>query len=285
MAATNRIHYYHADACGFGGYLERPLEQNIAPQASLSLSPSGGYGSARVDNFRLEGLLSYESAFTQVSGRMSKKEGGGWQTTVTATVEGLNILDIVTADRLSAQISTEHPLEGDDPKVSFSGTSFENLRIAGYLIDVNLDLDICKTGNGNEYPERPCVSDERFLARVADHYRRMNEVKSLPEWVKERDRSIPNWIQERYDVEDLEDRSNSSIVTSIVKETSGKFPGRPFANAFEVPDVGKLFLGELVVDCKSFQLSMIRLELGCRAHGQTSGPTSKANGTTEPPGG
>jgi len=92
------------------------------------------------------------------------------------------------------------------------------------------------------------VNDERFLTRVAEHTGA--PMKQVPDWVK--DRSIPSWIQERYDVEDLEDRSTGAIVTSIVKETSGKFPGRPFLNAFEVPDVGKLFLGELIVDCQIF---------------------------------
>jgi len=103
---------------------------------------------------------------------------------------------------------------------------------------------------------------ERFLTRV-EQYRRTNEASSrLGE-----DRSIPSWIQERYDVEDLEDRSTGPIVTSIVKNQR-QFPGRPFLNAFEVPAWANYF-GELIVDCKSFQLSMIRVEFGCRAHGNT----------------
>lgn len=47
MAASKRVHYFHADASAFGGYFERPIEHTIAPQAPMSLSPSGGYGSAR----------------------------------------------------------------------------------------------------------------------------------------------------------------------------------------------------------------------------------------------
>jgi hypothetical protein len=281
MAATNRVHYYHAEACGFGGFLERPFEQNIIPQASLSLSPAGGYGSSRSENFRLEGLFSYASAFTQVSGRMSQKENGGWVTLSTATIEGLNILDVITADRVSAQVSTEHPLIGNDPKVSFLGTTFENLKIGGYSVDVELDLDICDQGNGRNYPEQPCVNDERFLARVAGQYRHMTEARNLPEWVK--DRSIPDWITERYDASDLEDSESDYLLTSVVKQTIGKFPGRPFGNVFEVPDIGRVFLGELFVDGHTFRLVMLRLELGCRAHGSLSGPICLSNGVTRPP--
>jgi len=153
MAAGNRVHYYHADACAFGGYFQRPIEHVIAPQAPMSLPPSGGYGFARAENFRIEGLVSFKSAFTQVSGHLSKKDRGGWVTLVTAVVEGFNALDIVTADRLCAQISTEHPLEGDNPKVTFLGTSFDNLKIAGYPIKVTLDFRICDQGNGDGYPD------------------------------------------------------------------------------------------------------------------------------------
>lgn len=284
MAATKRIHYYHADACGFGGFLERPLEQNIAPQASLSLSPAGGYGSSRAENFRLEGLLSYKAAYTQVSGHMCKKENGGWQTLSTSTIESLNILDVITAERISAQISTEHPLHGDIPKVSFLGTSIEGLKIGGWPIDVKLDLDLCNQESNNEYPDQPCISDERFLSRVAGQYRRMNESKDLPEWVK--DRTIPDWIRERYDIGDLEDdQASDYVITSLVKEATGKFPGRPFGNVFEIPDIGRLFLAELMVDSHTFRLTMLRVELGCRAQGSLAGPICLIEGTTEPPGG
>jgi len=283
MAATNinRVHYFHADASALGGYLERPIEQTIPLQAPLSLSPAGGYGSARGENFRLEGVLSYKSAYTQVSGRLSKKQEGGWVTLVTSVVEGLNVLDVITVDRISAQISTEHPLEGDNPRVTFLGTSFENLKVAGFPIDVTLDLDICDQGNASKYPSGPCVSDDRFLSKVAEQYRRMNDEKCLPEWVKAR--SIPNWLRERYALGSTQAGKRSSVLCSVVKETNGKFPGTPYGNVFEVPEFGRVFLGELLVDCKSYQLTMVRLEMGCIGHGTTTAGVVQANGETYPP--
>jgi hypothetical protein len=285
MVATKRVHYFHADACAFGGYFERPIEHTVAPQAPMSLSPSGGYGSARSENFRLEGLMSYKSASTQVSGRLSKKEGAGWVTLATSVVEGLNVLNVITADRLTAQISTEHPLKGDNPKVTFLGTSFENLKITGCPIDITLDFDICDQGNGSGYPSRPCIEDDQFLARVADQYQRMTNPEKFPKWVK--DRSIPDWITERYQQGDKQGGSVvcSIVKDSIVKEANREFPGRPFGSVFEVPDFGRIFLGELLVDCTSYQLTMVRLELGCSGQGNLSASTAKANGGTYPPGG
>jgi hypothetical protein len=281
MPATNRVHYFHADACAFGGYFERPIEHNVAPQAPMSLSPSGGYGSARSENFRLEGLMSYRSAYTQVAGHLSKKEGRGWVTLVTSVVEGLNVLDVITADRLSAQISTEHPLQGDNPKVNFLGTSFENLKVAGCPIDITLDFDICDQGNGTGYPGEPCITNDRFRRRVAEQYQGMSNPKNFPQWVK--NRTIPDWIKDRYEWDDAQAENRGSVLCSIVKEATGQFPGSPFGNVFEVPDFGRVFLGELLVDCKSYQLTMVRLELGCSGQGNLSASTAKANGGTEPP--
>jgi hypothetical protein len=286
MAASKRVHYFHADASAFGGYFERPIEHTIAPQAPMSLSPSGGYGSARSENFRLEGVVSYKSASTQVSGRLSKKEGHGWVTLATATVEGLNVLDVVTADRLTAQVSTEHPLEGDNPRVTFLGTSFDNLKIAGCPIDIKLNFNICDQGNGNGYPSEPCIEDDQFLARVADQYKRMTNAKNLPEWVN--DRSIPDWIKERYEWDSEQSENAGSVLCSIVNEAAvregcDQFPGRPFGSVFEVPDFGRVFLGELFVDCNSYRLTTIRLEMGCSGEGSVSGPTAMTNGHTIPP--
>ena len=281
MAASNRVHYFHADACAFGGYFERPIEHTVAPQSPMSLSPSGGYGSARSENFRLQGLMSYRSAYTQVAGHLSKKEGHGWVTLVTSVVEGLNVLDVITADRLSAQISTEHPLEGNNPKVNFLGTSFENLKVAGCPIDITLDFDVCDQGDGSGYPKQSCASDEQFRRRVAAQYQDMTDAEALPDWVA--DRAIPDWIKERYKWDATKATSNGSILCSIVKKAEGQFPGTPFGNVFEVPDFGRVFLGELLVDCKSYQLTMVRLELGCSGQGNVSASTAKANGVGYPP--
>jgi hypothetical protein len=281
MATTSRVHYYHADASALGGYLERPIAQNIPPQVPMSLSPSGGYGHARTESFRIDGVLSYQSAYTQVSGRLSEKPDHGWVTLVTSVVEGLNVHEVITADRLVAQISTEHPLEGNYPRVTFLGTRFDNLKVAGCPIDVTLDLDICDQNLLKGYPAQSCISDKVFLARVAEQYRFMNDPKNLPKSVK--NRSIPDWVKERYNPKTVQAGKRSSIVSSVVKRTDGEFPGRQFGNVFEVPDVGRVFLGELLVDCQSYQLTMLRLELGCFSSGNTSAAVAKANGGTDPP--
>ena len=55
-------------------------------------------------------------------------------------MEGINLLEVVTADKIVAQISTKHPKIGNVPSVSFVGSQFVNLRINGELIVPVLDL-------------------------------------------------------------------------------------------------------------------------------------------------
>src|SRR5579872_6803986 len=105
---SKRVHYYHADANAFGGHLTTPFEKIVPVQAPLSLPVVGGYATARAGAFQLEGIVSFASAYTQVAGSVSEKNGA-WTTLATSAVEGVNVLDILTADRVVSQILTEHP--------------------------------------------------------------------------------------------------------------------------------------------------------------------------------
>src|SRR5262249_11408525 len=156
-----------------GGRIDRPFEQIIPVQTPLSLAPVGGYASAKADPFRLQGVLSFEAAHTQVSGSMGSS--GSFSTLVTSAVEGLNVLNVLTADRMVAQISLEHPKEGYIPRVSFVGTQFENVRIGGKPVKIILDLDVCKQGDGNAFPATPCALDDAFLRRVGTQRQAMTK--------------------------------------------------------------------------------------------------------------
>jgi len=66
------------------------------------------------------------------------------------------VLDVLTADRVVGQIITEHPLVGYVPIISFLGTRFENLRIAGHPVELDLDLNIL-----GDKPARPTALTPR----------------------------------------------------------------------------------------------------------------------------
>jgi len=282
-ANSKRVHYYHADASALGGHIRRPFDRPIPVQAAVSLPPVGGYVEARGHKNHkdpeVNSIVSFEAAYSHVSGSVNKKNGA-FTTMVTSTVEKFNVLDTFTADRLVAQISVDHPPKGYIPNVSLVGTQFENVRIGGNDVEIILDLDICRQSKEGEYPNQRCMYDRQFLAKVGEQYRRINDAKSMPDWIE--DRSVPQWVKDRYQWDDSEASLDEKgyVLCSVVKEIRGKFPGKHYHNIIEIPDFGKIFLGELIVDCGSYELIMARLELGSPTEACVSAASGKANGTS-----
>lgn len=232
------VHYYHADTNALGGFIHSPFQQVVPIQVPLSLPPVGGYASAHTDNFRLEGIVSFRSAHTQVSGSPNKKpeKHGAPTTLASAAVEGLNVRDVLTADRIVAQVSTEHPTGNGAPVVSFTGTRFENLQISGQPQTIKLDLDLC---GRDERPVKSCINNPKFLEKIKQKYN--------------------------------EDRP--SVLCSLVTEINGK-PG----NSIVIPDFGTVYLAELIVDHYSYKLIMLRVELGSPVQGSMSMAAADLNG-------
>jgi hypothetical protein len=271
MATEKRIHYYHADTSALGGYVNTPIDQMIPVMASLSLPPVGGYAVSRAEKYRLEGILSCESAYTQVAGSVSRKNGA-WTTLATSVVEGLNILDVIVVDRVVSQIATEHPREGYDPKVTFIGTQFQNVKIGGYSVEVLLNLDLCQQAVGPDgFPKTCLFEDQQFLATVEKQYRDITAAKNLPAWVRE-----------RYTWDNAQRARRGNVVCSLVSGVQGQFPGTAYGNILEIPEVGKVFLDELIVDHNSFRVIGMRLELGCPTCGNISVGTATIEGRTHP---
>jgi hypothetical protein len=276
--AVEPTHSFHAQAEILSGQLQHPLNQTIQPQAYVKLPEEGGYRSERAENYRLEGVLSFKSAYTQVAGNRSLKGDGdkGWVTLVTSVVEGLNILDVITADRVVGQASTHHPFKGHVPAITFLGTRFENLKINGHHVNPVLDLEICgppPTG------DKPYFEDPAFLGRVQKQRTAISGSKNLPDWARQKYDWSSSAAQKQGEVE-------CSLVSSVVHPGMGT----SFGNVFVVPDFGKIFLAELTLNRENknephsyaFNLTMIRIELGCIAHGTTRSVNLSANGVTKP---
>ena len=280
---TQRTHTYHAEADVLTATFEQPLKAEIRPQAYVNLPGRGGYLSERAQDFRLESVVSFESAYTQVAGNVSDKPNGGWVTLATAVVEGLNVLDVVTADRIVAQVSTEHPLEGYVPRVTFLGTRFEGLKIAGVPITPAIDLDFCAA-----YPgiNTLYLEDSTFRAKVEKH---RSTLGSDADVRKPYSGTMPDStkLHEQWEayVKKGGPRPDAFVTTSLVNSVGtpeGKLPWTPHGNALVVPDFGKIFFGELQVECDTFRFSMIRLDMGCVAAGNGTVTTYSVNGTTRP---
>jgi len=271
-----RTHKFHAEAKVLSGRIHRPLSREIQPQAHIKLPPEGGYFHTNALEFRLERVLSFASAYTQVAGNPGKKPGEGWKTLSTTVIEGLNVMEVLTADRVVGQIITEHPLHGHVPSFHFLGTRFENLRIAGKLIDLDLDLDIFgdKPEDDGVYTKQPDVLD-----RISKQYKRITASKDLPDELAGRYNQLASSLG-----------SPETVECSLVNQAAGSYPGRTHGHIIHVRDFGTITLGKVNVTHSDFhaetgvsqktlvELTMIDLKLGCAIDGDIPVGTGSNNG-------
>jgi hypothetical protein len=284
QSAESADHTYYADANVLTAKIEQPIVEDFRSEASVKLPDEGGYDYKPAAAFRLKGIVSYESGYAQVAGHPNTKAAGGFTTLATAAVENLNILDVITADRIVGQISTQHPNYSEDedavPSVTFLGTRFDNLRIAGHKVEVERHLDIL----GPKPPRRKSYFDEsRVLGEISDQYAAIKKAKNLPEWASE---------QYRWDRKGAQ--RNGSMKCSLVRGVNGA-PGTSFGHVIDLPHFGKIFLGELTVERKPpqqpgdpetyiFHLTMVRTDLGCLAQGKIGVIVMDSNGGGKPGG-
>jgi hypothetical protein len=285
---VDREHTYHAEAHALSGKILLPLEQEITPHALTAVPEDGGYRAQQAQQYRLETVISYGRAHTQVSGHKEIKPGRGWNTLTTAVVEDVNILNVVTADRVVAQIATEHPLKGYVPRISFLGTHFYNLRIAGYPVELEMDLEII---GGKPESDAAYTRDAEFVDRIGRQHARLREHPNVHAEIVERYNLVPGQAPEK--VVDSEE-GQETVECSLVRQAKGSYPGKTFGHVIRVPDFGTIYLAMVKIEHEDFcpkartykrttvSLEMIRAEMGCIATGTTSVATSRTNGKTIP---
>jgi len=283
-ATAEAVHEYHAEASVLEADLMQPIEEKIAPRVKVKLPKDGHYQFKHADPFRVEGILSYKTGYTQVAGHPSSKSDG-FATLTTSVLEDVNVLDVVTADRVVAQISTVHPKYGTGqvPSVTFLGTRFDNLRIGGHKVEIVPALKIVGTRSADD---TSYFDDPEVKNRFAQQY---ETISTHPELTDEVRRFFPKggqpWLQKNGNV--------SSMSCSLIDNVKGidQAHGSPFGHVIDVPHFGRIYLGELKInreagnpakqvnDKYTFELTMIRLEMGCLAKGTAKVAMADSNGT------
>jgi len=229
-----------------------------------------------MEQYSADGLISFQSGYTSVSGSYSEQHA--WVTLSTSVLEDLNIFDVITAERVVAQMFTEHQHKGWVPKMTFLGTRFENLRVGGYAVQIELDLGIC-----GDKPEgdRSYLEDHSFLDRVR------HQIMTIA-----KDRDLPRDVREMYDskikdIDDLRKRViehdegdvHEPLECSLIKSIGPiPIPGvRTIGNLIIIPDFGFVSLADVEVGLKirehgrrpklQFILKMLKITMGSIGHG------------------
>jgi len=153
MPDQQKTFLYNAHGSALGGFITRPFNEVIESVADASLPVTGGYGSARVSNYKYHELISIREAYTQVSG--SKSEDGSYNTLISVTLEGLNFADMITADRIVARLATHHDGRDGETRVVPEGSEFVNLRIGGEPVDTTaIDPTLTRFPTFGEFKEK-----------------------------------------------------------------------------------------------------------------------------------
>jgi hypothetical protein len=255
----NRFYSFRADANALGGFLKEPFERIIPTLAPVSLPAVGGFATARSDAFNLDEIVSCACAHTRVSG--TEHADGSISILVAAVVEDLNILEVVRAERIVAQVSISIPQAAGPLKFSLAGTGFDGLRLAGRHCTPTLNCALLEPqGDKSIHGSSRTWQDIEQPARA--------QADNLVNWFRGRGEDAYQWAMARHGWMMTSARGQGSVLCSLVDGFEGEEGGRGGGHIVEIPGFGRIILGELVVSSNSIQLVAIRAELGCPVNGR-----------------
>ncbi len=248
---------YHAEAVAATGHISLPFQETMPIQASAALPINGGHGSARAEKFRHRNIFSFESAESNVVGSYSELDKAHG-TLSHVTIEGLNILDVVTCDRIVVRLTSKHSGGGADPSFILLGTRFENLRIAGHKFDVDLATDL--------------FSELSTWTKLHTAYSKDKKVKSeidklilLPEeggGFKSPSGTLGVTLARNID----------TLQSGLTRRDHGIY----------VPHFGTVYIGEFFITRGARRLLMLHVDLGCSIEGCYGVGSTGGNGSGYP---
>jgi hypothetical protein len=252
--------HYHACANAFSARFTRPFEAQIDVQAGTSLAVTGGHGSASVEHFRFREFISFKRAYSHVSGGFQEDDKSN-NTLVTSVIEGLNMFDILTADRMVCRLYSKHAKGAEEGKITMHGSKFENLAICGHPVTIELDFGLFEDLQTYEEAQKAFKSNEKFRKIASDP---LQSGKVLPEQV-----------------------CNGAFLCSLVKDGGigmNTHGAKSSGHSLHVPGFGRVFFAEVMISHGTRTLTMLRFELGSTMAGSGSSGSGTTNGKQWPPG-
>lgn len=245
MIAKNTIPFhFHAEGHAFSGEFFRPVRYQVEAQAATSLPTIGGHGHSRVEKFDIPRLVSFANAHTHVSGTWQDEEIV--TTNATTKVEQLRILEVISADRVVARLTSEHKRKEKEGHIIALGSALENLRIGGYEVKVILRHEIF-LDNKTFHDFQNQVTKDRQSGRMCV-------------------------------VED------GVALCSLVDKIETNLPGAKVeGHILTVPHLGKIAFAEVFAEEGARTLTMMRLELGSPDAARLLVSEARTNGKPMPP--
>ena len=248
---------YHAEAVAATGVITLPFQETMEIQASAALPINGGHGSARVGKFRHRNIFGFECAESSVVGSYSELDKAHG-TLSHVVIEGLNILDVVTCDRIVVRLTSKHSDDRSEASFIILGSRFENLRIAGHPFEVDLATDL--------------FSSLSTWGKLNDAYKKDKAIHSQIDALT----MAPN--------EGGGFKAPSGTLGVTLARNLDKLPPglTRREHGIYVPHFGTVYLGEFYIAPTSRRLMMLHVDLGCSIEGCYGAGSSGGNGSIWP---
>ncbi|MBS1842340.1 MAG: hypothetical protein JSS69_08530 [Acidobacteria bacterium] len=251
-----RTFHYHACAQAFSANFTRPFHHQIDVQAQSALPVIGGHGHARTENFEFCNFISFKRGYSHVSGGHQLEDDSN-NTLATSALEHLNMFDVLTVDSVVSRLYSKHPAGAKEGNITWIGSKFENLRIAGFPVHIELNVPLFQNLLTFDAAEKAFAKGGEFRKIAEDPLGTGTALKPS-------------------DVDGV-------FLCSIVKEIKVDSPGvKVEGHSIYVPGFGKVYLGELLIKRGEKTLTMLRFELGSTTGGSGSGGGTKTNGSHYP---
>jgi hypothetical protein len=253
---------FHANTLAFGGQLDEAGSRQFLPsQASVTLPPEGGFGESSVTNYSENGVSFYR-AESRVYG--NSFDNRLFKTYASVTVYGLDIAGVVQADVLSASItSINERIAGctAESRISFSA-NIVGLVIDGVPYDVQLDAaPFLEHGTFSEFTDSfASMNEDQVLVRAAAYNWPFDECRTLLRSLTGGEDQITYHVPQR-----CRTGLRATLVSDIVPSLRGGNAAPPLKRqgfTIEVPNLGVVHLGEVLLTTGRRGINLLRVELG-----------------------
>ncbi len=238
---------FHAGGHAFSAEFTRPMPHCVPAVASVSLPSIGGHAHARVESFEVPRLVCIKSAHSHVSGSFQDENTA--TSDATTTVQGLNVLDMITADRITARLTSERKLGATEGHILALGSVFENLRIGGYEFKIKLRHELLVENKTHEELAKKVAKDKESGKIAAT--------------------------------------KDKVTLCSLVEEIETDFPGLSArdkkCHIVEIPQFGTISFAEVIATPGQITLTMLRFDLGSPTAGKGTAGETTMNGPQYPP--
>lgn len=268
---------FHGHAIGAGGRINHPFHEFIDIQAASALPEIGGHGSSRSSDFRYRDILRFRHAETEVTGTKANGANGKpiHKTLIRSRVEGLDIMGMVTADRVEARLVTFTDDDPDDePCFKFTGSYFENLRIAGVPVKVHLAVDVFD----RLHKHRDLANS--FGQKEKGEFHGLFHQLTLKDRLKEAPERVRGWFQQAPDNgKELPHVGGTTELTLVRRLEPERDEFKCWGHIIYIEGFGTIHLAELAVQKERRRLTMIRVNLGSPVDGDLLLAAVDGNGT------